>query len=102
MVEAPNQIVFQQLGLGSVLKQYRLFVPPNQREYAWTDDEVMQLFRDFAKAIADDEPGYFLGTIVTIPRSDGALEVVDGQQLGLGTPRHDGDPACVYSRLSNR
>lgn len=80
MVEAPNQIVFQQLGLGSVLKQYRLFVPPNQREYAWTDDEVMQLFRDFAKAIADDEPGYFLGTIVTIPRSDGALEVVDGQQ----------------------
>ena len=40
----------------------------------------MQLFRDFAKAIADDEPGCFLGTIVTIPRSDGALEVVDGQQ----------------------
>ena len=80
MSDTQSQIAFQQLGLGSVLKQYRLKVPPNQREYAWTDREVMQLCRDFAKAIADGEPGYFLGTIVTIPRPDGTLEVVDGQQ----------------------
>ena len=62
------------------MKHNRLIVPPNQREYAWTDLEVRQLFQDFAKAIADNEPGYFLGTIVTIPRPDGTLEVVDGQQ----------------------
>ncbi len=80
MSDTQSQIAFQQLGLGNVLKQYRLTVPPNQREYAWTDREVMQLCRDFAKAIADGEPGYFLGTIVTIPRADGTLEVVDGQQ----------------------
>lgn len=80
MSDAQSQIAFQQLGLGSVLKQYRLTVPPNQREYAWTDREVMQLCRDFGKAIADGEPGYFLGTIVTIPRPGGTLEVVDGQQ----------------------
>ena len=80
MSDAQSQIAFAQLGLGSVLKQYRLLVPPNQRAYAWTEHEVMQLFRDFAKAIADGEPGYFLGTIVTIPRRDGTLEVVDGQQ----------------------
>ena len=79
-IDPEYQIAFQQLGLGSVLKQYRLTVPPNQREYAWTDREVMQLCRDFAKAISDGEPGYFLGTIVTIPRPDGTLEVVDGQQ----------------------
>ena len=80
MGDAQSQIAFRQLGLGSVLKQYRLLVPPNQREYAWTDHEVMQLYRDFAKAISDGEPGYFLGTIVTIPRSHDTLEVVDGQQ----------------------
>ncbi len=80
MSEAQDQIAFEQLGLGSVLKQSRLFVPPNQREYAWTDREVTQLLQDFAKAINDGEPGYFLGTVVTIPRPDGSLEVVDGQQ----------------------
>ena len=81
MADTQNQIAFEQLGLGSVLKQNRLVVPPNQREYAWTDREVRQLFQDFAKAINDKEPGYFLGTIVTIPRAnDGMLEVVDGQQ----------------------
>ena len=41
MSDTQSQIAFQQLGLGSVLKQYRLTVPPNQREYAWTDREVM-------------------------------------------------------------
>src|SRR5205085_6574221 len=66
--------------LGNVLKQNQLVVPPNQREYAWTEYQVIQLFQDFAKAIADNETGYFLGTIVTIPRMNGNLEVVDGQQ----------------------
>ena len=78
MADATKQIGFEQLGLGSVLKQNQLFVPPNQREYSWTDSEVLQLFQDFGRAINDGD--YFLGTIVTIPRSDGTLEVVDGQQ----------------------
>ena len=80
MSDTQSQIAFEQAGLGSILRHNRLDVPPNQREYAWTDREVTQLFQDFAKAISDNEPGYFLGTIVTIPRIDGTLEVVDGQQ----------------------
>ena len=80
MAESQSQIAFDQAGLGSVLKQNILIVPMNQREYAWTDREVRQLFHDFAKAISDDEANYFLGTIVTIPRKDNSLEVVDGQQ----------------------
>lgn len=74
------EIGFAQLGLGSVLKQNQLAVPPNQREYAWEQKEVRTLFRDFARAIAETSSSYFLGTIVTIPRSNGLLEVVDGQQ----------------------
>ncbi len=76
----PSQIVFSQIGLGGVLKQYQLEVPPNQREYAWGEDEVSQLLQDYAAAVSDDGADYFLGTIVTIPRGNNILEVVDGQQ----------------------
>lgn len=68
------------MGIGGILKAYRLVVPANQREYAWTETQVTTLFRDLAKAISDGESEYFLGTIVTIPRSVDLLEVVDGQQ----------------------
>jgi hypothetical protein len=80
MPEPRSQIAFLQAGLGGLLRQYQLEVPPNQREYAWREDEVTQLFQDFARAIDDDGVDYFLGTIVTIPRGNGAVEVVDGQQ----------------------
>ena len=75
-----SEIGFAQLGLGSVLKQYNLAVPPNQREYAWTEKEVEALFQDLDKEIANKGLSYFLGTLVTIPRNLGQLEVVDGQQ----------------------
>ncbi len=74
-----SQIAFEQAGLGSVLKHNKLVVPANQRDYAWTDKEVTQLFQDLAKAKAKSAD-YFLGAIVTIPRNNETLEVVDGQQ----------------------
>ena len=80
MPDAKGQIGFQQIGIGGILRQYRCAVPPNQREYSWTDIEVKKLFQDFAKAISDEEGEYFLGTIVTIPRSLEFVEVIDGQQ----------------------
>ena len=78
MTATESLIGFEQTGIGSLLRQNLLRVPPNQREYAWTDREVGQLFTDLARAIGDDSD-YFLGTIVTIPRTNGHLEVVDGQ-----------------------
>jgi hypothetical protein len=81
MPEAKARIEFQEIGIGGVLKQYRLNVPPNQREYSWTDKEVTTLFTDLAKAVSNERAAdYFLGTIVTIPRSHDLLEVADGQQ----------------------
>jgi hypothetical protein len=79
MIEPVRQIAFEQAGLGSVLKQNRLVVPTNQREYAWKEQQVTQLFQDLASAV-NEGTDYFLGTIVTIPRLNGTLEVVDGQQ----------------------
>jgi uncharacterized protein with ParB-like and HNH nuclease domain len=74
------QIRFDQTGIGAILKSYWLKVPPHQREYRWTDTHVETLFEDLQKAVALDEPEYFLGTIVTIPDTEGVLEVIDGQQ----------------------
>lgn len=75
-----GQIHFDQMGIGSVLKQFRLIVPPYQREYSWRTNEVKKLLQDFAKAISEDAPEYFLGQVVTIPKAVDVLEVVDGQQ----------------------
>lgn len=79
MTARETLIGFEQTGIGNLLRHNLLQVPPNQREYAWTDREVGQLFTDLARAIGDNTD-YFLGTIVTIPRNGGHLEVVDGQQ----------------------
>src|SRR5882757_9226249 len=80
MTDTEAEIGFAQLGLGSILKQNKLSVPPNQREYAWELKYVRTLFQDFAREIDSDDRLYFLGTIVTIPRPNGVLEIVDGQQ----------------------
>lgn len=76
----PALVAFEQCGLAAVLKFNQLSVPANQRDYAWPADLAKKLFQDLAKAIADSEQTYFLGTIVTIPTVNGVLEVVDGQQ----------------------
>ena len=57
----------------------KLIVPANQRDYAWTDQEVTRLFQDLAKAKSDNAD-YFLGAVVTISGKGETLEVVDGQQ----------------------
>ena len=70
----------QSLGIAGVLKSYRLRVPPYQREYAWTDEEVRQLYEDLSNAKLENKD-YFLGTLVTINSGDSnPLEIVDGQQ----------------------
>jgi hypothetical protein len=79
-VKVRAKIGFHELGIAGVLKGYRLQVPLNQREYRWEKKQVTRLFQDLSKAIDNEEPEYFLGTIVTIPVELDSLEVVDGQQ----------------------
>ena len=71
-------IQFEHKGIGNVLSQNRLRVPVNQREYAWEDEHVSELFSDLAGAVENDHP-YFLGTIV-LTHGDEDPEVSDGQQ----------------------
>jgi hypothetical protein len=93
MTDSGSQIGFQQVGLGGILKQYRLTVPAHQREYSWTRDEVTTLLQDFARAISEPSD-YFLGTVVTVPRSAELLEIIDGQQRLATT-------AIFFSQMRN-
>jgi len=54
-------------------------VPEFQRSYAWTEDEVSQLWDDVVEAIQNQKSEYFIGPIV-VKISDNHLELIDGQQ----------------------
>jgi hypothetical protein len=79
MVKSSLGIALSESGIGSVLNQNRLKVPPNQRSYAWEDAHVRTLLQDLSNAIASESTTYFLGTIV-LTKSDDRFEVADGQQ----------------------
>ncbi len=75
-----NQMDFELLGIGTVLKRNRLKVPLNQREYSWEERHVEELYQDLAGAISSGKQAYFLGVLVLTNGSDGRLEIADGQQ----------------------
>ncbi len=80
-MKKPNVgINFKSIGIGDVLSQYSLAVPVNQRSYAWETEHVETLLEDFARALSEDDPTYFLGTIVLTHGEGDRLEVADGQQ----------------------
>src|SRR4051812_27950058 len=66
--------------LGTIIKGERLRVPKYQRSYAWKQQHIEAYFNDLAGAIQEDEPEYFLGSIVLAGGDGDSLEVVDGQQ----------------------
>lgn len=57
-------------------------IPVYQRPYKWGDDEVDKLWDDILESYRNEEPNYFLGSIITAASSQGTkyLDVVDGQQ----------------------
>jgi hypothetical protein len=67
--------------IGDLLKADRTYrVPRFQRDYAWTEIEVDQLWRDVQDIVEHPSRDLFLGTIVLKPREPGAFELIDGQQ----------------------
>jgi hypothetical protein len=73
---------FENKGIGKLLRQGRLDVPPNQRSYAWGESHIRNLLQDLNEAITQGAKSdeYFLGTIVLIGREGEAPSIVDGQQ----------------------
>lgn len=79
MPNAAPKIDLDAFGLGKILKDFFVSVPLNQRDYAWDEENIVQLYDDFARALSGGED-HFVGSIVTIPKASNQLEVVDGQQ----------------------
>jgi uncharacterized protein with ParB-like and HNH nuclease domain len=62
------------------LKEHCFFVPSYQRGYRWTEYEVSALFDDISEFSAEGDKRYCIQPLIVKRRSDGAFEVVDGQQ----------------------
>jgi hypothetical protein len=67
---------------GTILKtDFRYKVPPHQRNFSWTLEEVKQLWDDVVETIQEDRPEYFLGTIVVQEERENKTRIIiDGQQ----------------------
>lgn len=60
----------------SQLLERKFYIPVFQRGYRWQDREVDNLIKD----INETEGKYFLNVLILQKRSDGAYNIVDGQQ----------------------
>lgn len=58
----------------------KITVPEYQRSYAWTDEEVSQLWSDILDAINNHRAEYFIGPIVVKNNKNGEVDLIDGQQ----------------------
>ena len=75
-----DRINIDLIGIGRSMMNRKLRVPFYQRSYAWEDKHILDLFSDVEKAMAQNEPEYFLGSIVTTKVDADRPEVSDGQQ----------------------
>jgi hypothetical protein len=76
-----SRSAFQEFGIGDLIRQGRMTVPPNQRSYAWRTSNVRDLLLDLNAAIQEgDQEEYFLGTVVLVASGGGIPQIADGQQ----------------------
>jgi hypothetical protein len=66
-------------GIARLLQEGRFIVPSHQRDFAWNDDCVKQLFDDVVDALNKKSDSYFLGLLVFL-YSGNAYTILDGQQ----------------------
>jgi hypothetical protein len=66
-------------GIARLLNEGRFVVPSHQRDFAWSDEDVRQLFDDVMDALKKKTDSYFLGLLVFL-YSGNAYTILDGQQ----------------------
>jgi hypothetical protein len=63
-----------------VLRDVTLSVPPFQRNYSWTVEQIDEYWFDLRVALSSAQPYYFMGTVVVSRESSSSAIVIDGQQ----------------------
>ena len=68
-------------GIGQLITQRKtLKVPKHQRDFAWSEEEVSQLFNDIIDALKRGDSDYFIGLLVLLGPQKNAWIILDGQQ----------------------
>ena len=76
-----NSITTEMLPLGRYLStSNQIKIPEYQRSYAWTDDEVLQLWDNLIDSMERTRSEYFIGPIVVKREAQKPIELIDGQQ----------------------
>lgn len=69
------------IGIGRLLREAgRFFIPPHQRDFSWTEDEIEQLIVDIEDSRRLNQPEYFVGLMVFMPTGPRKYTILDGQQ----------------------
>lgn len=55
-------------------------VPIYQRNYAWSETQIVQLIEDIESSIDTASKNYFLGNLIVNQTDNNVYEVIDGQQ----------------------
>ena len=67
------------LKLGALLDSDKYIIPVYQREFAWSEGELIRLVKDIEDSRKEGKEEYYMGSLVTF-FIDGYYELVDGQQ----------------------
>jgi len=73
----------KRINIEALFRNDNYIVPIYQRNYAWRKKEIEQLLDDINDYVCNEslkEKNYYIGSLVIYRRSNGVLEVIDGQQ----------------------
>lgn len=66
--------------VSDVFANINYLVPIYQRNYAWSETQIVQLIEDIESSIDDSNKNYFLGNLIVNQTDNNVYEVIDGQQ----------------------
>lgn len=68
------------ISVSNVFYNINYLVPIYQRNFAWTEIQIVQLIEDIESSIDGSNKNYFLGNLIVNQTDNNVYEVIDGQQ----------------------
>lgn len=58
----------------------KYIIPLYQRNFAWGEEQISRLLQDIYESMCSGDKHFYVGSLIVLQRSNGELEVIDGQQ----------------------
>ena len=58
----------------------KYIIPLYQRNFAWGEEQISRLLQDIYESLCSGDEHFYVGSLIVLQRSNGELEVIDGQQ----------------------